>query len=60
MTEEPKVFWHEIPFSINADVFVLLNGNELELKRFWTYQQFDKENNFADRPCIYIELEEKE
>ena len=60
MSDEQEPLWHEIPFTAIDDVHVLLDGRELELKRFYRMQIFDPANNWADRPRIYIELKEKD
>lgn len=62
MSEEPKVYWHQLPQIRTTDeVRVTLYGKELKLKRFWTWQMYDQKYGVPiDSKTICIELEEKE
>ena len=61
MTDEPNVYWHQVPcITILDEVHVILDGRELDLKRFWTTHFLDEKSKIASLRHIYIELEEKE
>lgn len=62
MSEEPKVFWHQLPqIRMTDKVRVTLYGKELKLKRFWMWQMYDQKYGVPiDSKTICIELEENE